>query len=250
LLACKACGELARCERCDAAVGQPGDGLVCARCGAVRPPVCASCGASRLRALRQGVTRVRDEIAALIGEPVDEVTAASGGPAEPGSRVVVGTEATLHQIERADAVAFLDFDQELLAPRYRAAEQALGLLARAARVVGGKAGGGRLVVQTHVPRHEVVLAALNADPSRVAVAEGDRRTQLRFPPVTAMAEVSGAAAEAFVAALGACLGVEVLGPSDGRWLVRAPDHRALCDALAATPRPPGRLRVAVDPPRV
>jgi primosomal protein N' (replication factor Y) len=250
LLACKACGELARCERCDAAVAQPGDELVCARCGTVRPAVCASCGASRLRALRQGVTRVRDEIAALIGEHVDEVTAASSTPDVPRSRVVVGTEATLHQIDRADAVAFLDFDQELLAPRYRAAEQALGLLARAARVVGGKAGGGRLVVQTHVPRHEVVLAALNADPSRVASAERDRRTQLRFPPVTAMAEVSGVAAEAFAGALGACHGVEVLGPSCGRWLVRAPDHRALGAALGATPRPPGRLRVAVDPPRV
>jgi primosomal protein N' (replication factor Y) (superfamily II helicase) len=250
LLACKACGELARCERCDAAVAQPGDQLMCARCGTVRPAVCASCGASRLRALRQGVTRVRDEIAALIGEPVDEVTAAAGIPDVPRSRVVVGTEATLHQADRADAVAFLDFDQELLAPRYRAAEQALGLLARAARVVGGKAGGGRIVVQTHVPRHEVVQAALNADPTRVASAERDRRTQLRFPPATALAEVSGAAAEVFVGAVGACLGVEVLGPSDGRWLVRAPDHRTLCDALAATPRPPGRLRVAVDPPRV
>ena len=250
LLACKACGELARCERCDAAVAQPGDELVCARCGTVRPAVCASCGASRLRALRQGVTRVRDEIAALVGEPVDEVTAASGVPDVPRSRVVVGTEATLHQIDRADAVAFLDFDQELLAPRYRAAEQALGLLARAARMVGGKAGGGRLVVQTHVPRHEVVQAALHADPVRVASAELDRRTQLRFPPVTAMAEVSGAAAEAFVGALDACLGVEILGPSDARWLVRAPDHRTLCDALAAAPRPSGRLRVAVDPPRV
>jgi primosomal protein N' (replication factor Y) len=250
LLACKACGELARCERCDAAVAQPGDDLVCARCGTVRPAVCAACGASRLRTLRQGVTRVRDEIAALIREPVDEVTAASGGAEVPRSRVVVGTEATLHQIDRADAVAFLDFDQEVLAPRYRAAEQALGLLARAARVVGGKAGGGRLVVQTHLARHEVVQAALNADPSRVATAERARRAELRFPPVTAMAEVSGAAAGEFVGAIGAQLGVEVLGPSDGRWLVRAPDHRTLCDALAATPRPPGRLRVAVDPPRV
>ncbi len=250
LLACKACGELARCERCDAAVAQPGDELVCARCGTVRPAVCTSCGASRLRALRQGVTRVRDEIAALVGERVDEVTASSGAPDAPRSRVVVGTEATLHQIDRADAVAFLDFDQELLAPRYRAAEQALGLLARAGRVVGGKAAGGRLVVQTHVPRHEVVQAALHGDPSRVASAERDQRTQLRFPPVTAMAEVSGAAAEAFVGALAGPLGVEILGPSDGRWLVRASDHRTLCDALTATPRPAGRLRVAVDPPRV
>jgi primosomal protein N' (replication factor Y) len=45
-------------------------------------------------------------------------------------------------------------------------------------------------------------------------------------------------------------GVEILGPSDGRWLVRADDHATLCDALAAVRRPPGRLRIAVDPPRI
>ncbi|HYZ98931.1 MAG TPA: hypothetical protein VE575_09295 [Acidimicrobiales bacterium] len=250
LLACRACGDLARCERCDAAVGQPSDELVCLRCAAARPPVCAACGATRLRVLRPGVTRLRDELAALVGEPVDEVSGAraEGGP--PRSRIVVGTEATLHQVESAEAVAFLDFDQELLAPRYRAAEQALALLARAARLVGGKAGGGRLVIQTHLPRHEVVRAALHADAARVAAAERQRRELLGFPPVTALAEVSGAAAEAFVTSLGHPLGIEVLGPAGGHWLLRAPDHRTLCEALAATPRPSGRLRIAVDPPRV
>ena len=37
--------------------------------------------------------------------------------------------------------------------------------------------------------------------------------------------------------LGGALGVAVLGPSDGRYLLRAPDHRVLCDAIAATARP-------------
>jgi primosomal protein N' (replication factor Y) (superfamily II helicase) len=250
LLACAVCSELARCERCDAAVGQPGDELACARCGTTRPVICASCGATKLRTVRQGVTRVRDEIAALVGEPVDEVTGVRAPSGGLGTRVVVGTEATLHQLDRADVVAFLDLDQELLAPRYRAAEQALALLARAARVVGPRSGGGRLVLQTHLPRHEVVQAALHGDPSRVAAAEADRRELLRFPPVTAMAEVSGAAAGDFVEALGSPLGVEILGPSDGRWLVRAADHPTLCDALAAARRPAGRLRIAVDPPRI
>jgi len=251
LLACRACGELARCERCDAAVAQPSDAeLACARCGATRPVVCLACGATRMKALRQGVTRVRDEIEALVGEPVAEVTGARPAGDALTTRVVVGTEATLHQVDRADVVAFLDLDQELLAPRYRAAEQAFGLVARAARLVGGKDGGGRLVLQTFVPRHEVVQAALHADPARVAVAERDRRELLRFPPVTALAEVSGPAAPGFVDALAAPLGAEVIGPSDGRWLVRATDHATLCDALAAAVRPAGRLRVAVDPPRV
>ena len=58
---------------------------------------------------------------------------------------------------------------------------------------------------------------------------------------------SGAGADDFVGALGS--EVEVMGPADGRWLVRAPDHGVLCDALAAVPRPAGRLRVSVDPLR-
>ncbi|HWC38669.1 MAG TPA: hypothetical protein VG476_09085, partial [Acidimicrobiales bacterium] len=69
-----------------------------------------------------------------------------------------------------------------------------------------------------------------------------------LPPATAIALVSGPSAEAFVEGLD--LGVvDLLGPDDGRWLVRAPDHRVLCDALATVPRPPGRLRIEVDPLR-
>ena len=255
LLACAACGELARCEVCDAALTQLEEGvLACPRCSRERPTVCASCGATRLKLLRQGVSRVREELEALVGEPVAEISSLKiPRPDEARDlqrRIVVGTEAVLHQVDRADAVAFLDLDQELLAPRYRAAEQALGLLARAARVVGPRDRGGRLVLQTRVPRHEVVQAALHADPNRVADAEADRRELLRFPPAAALAEVSGPSAAAFVVALGRPDGVDVMGPADGRWLLRAPDHQVLCDALAATPRPPGRLRLAVDPLRV
>jgi primosomal protein N' (replication factor Y) len=49
--------------------------------------------------------------------------------------------------------------------------------------------------------------------------------------------------------LGSPVGVEVLGPADDRWIVRAADHRTLCDALSAVIRPPGRLRIEVDPLR-
>jgi primosomal protein N' (replication factor Y) len=328
LLACAACGDLARCEACDAALVQVSDELtlVCPRCDRTRPVVCAACGGTRLKLVRQGVSRVREELEALVGEAVDEVSSlqasdaagggagggaggagaggagAAGSDARPRTRVVVGTEAVLHQVDQADVVAFLDLDQELLAPRYRAVEQALALLARAARLVGGKDGGGRLLLQTRVPRHEVVQAVLQGDPARVAAAEAERRQLLRFPPAAALAEVSGVAAPAYIETLRAViagedpvaaapangssadagpqdlwssltpapeapaaepldawsssvavrvpLDVEVLGPADGRWLVRAPDHETLCDALAEVPRPPGRLRLAVDPLRV
>ena len=185
--------------------------------------------------------------------PVAEVTA--DGTSKQRASILVGTEAVLHRVRSAEVVAFLDLDQELLAPRYRAAEQAMVLLARAARLVGGRGGGGRLLLQTRLPDHEVVAAAVHADPGRLTEPERARRAELRFPPVTAMAILSGAAAGTYVDALRAVeaedagRGLEILGPADGRWLVRAPDHEALCDALASAPRPTGRLRVNVDPSR-
>jgi primosomal protein N' (replication factor Y) len=231
-----------------------------------------------MKNLRAGVTRAREELEALAREPVVEITgdtaAADGDTAAPagsagsagsadsaGARIFVGTEYVLHQVRSSAVVAFLDFDQELLAPRYRAAEQALTLVVRAARLLArrevtdgtaarGRAGLGRLLVQTRIPHHEVIQAALHADPSRVAEAELVRRRFLRFPPVGALADVSGVAAARFIESLGHPADVDVLGPSDGHWLLRAPDHQVLCDALAATPRPPGRLRIEVDPLRI
>ena len=168
---------------------------------------------------------------------------------------MVGTEAVLQRIDRADAVAFLDLDQELLAPRYRAVEQALALVARAARVTAasGPAAGraaGHLLLQTRSPEHEVVQAAVHADVSVVAVAELARRELLRFPPCSALAEVSGAAAPAFIDLLGTPPGVEIAEVAAGRWLLRAADHSTLCDVLATARRPAGRLRIEVDPLRV
>ena len=125
------------------------------------------------------------------------------------------------------------------------------LLARAARAVGGRAGGGRLVLQTRQPEHPVVRAVVLADPGRFVEAESARRAALRYPPSGALAVVSGAAAPAWAAAAQAVagLGVEVLGPSDSRWLVRAPSWPELADFLASVERPPGRLRIEVDPAR-
>lgn len=245
LLACDACGEVLRCEHCEGGLAQGDDGgLRCRSCARVRPAVCQACSASRLRKLRPGVKRVREELEALAGRPVAEVTAETADL--PPAGVLVGTEALLHRLPAADAVVFLDFDQELLAPRFRAAEQALALLARAARLVGGRDGGGRVLVQTRVPGHDALRAAVHADPSRLAGPEAARRATLRLPPGTALALVSGDAA-GFVAGLGP--GVEVLGPSDGRWLVRAADSATLATALAGPPRTGARLRVEVDPAR-
>ncbi|MGH9078807.1 MAG: hypothetical protein ACRDYE_01790, partial [Acidimicrobiales bacterium] len=223
LSACVHCGALVRCTRCGGAMAQPvaGGALQCRRCGDTRPPVCAECDSSRLKSIRIGVTRATEELSALTGVEAVEVTGSSAPEAQGLARLVVGTEAALHRIGRADAVAFLEFDQHLLAPRFSAGEESLTLLARASRLVGTRDRGGRVLVQTRVPGHEVLRAAERADPDLLATPERALRQSLELPPFGALAALRGpgAAGLAGVLALRPELAVSPLGPD--RWLVRA-----------------------------
>jgi primosomal protein N' (replication factor Y) len=273
LLACAHCGELAQCTRCGAAVTRPKDEEVlrCPRCGETRPVVCPHCGRLRMKALRVGVSRLREELAALLGVEVGEVAGPprpAGSQAAPGAEhqpaadseapsepVLIGTEAVLHRVRRAAAVSFLDIDLHLLAPRLSATEDTLSLLVRAGRLVGPRGTGptwARVQTQTRVPEHPVLVAAAAGEPARVLEAEADIRRASALPPFSALALVSGTLAGAYAGALAAAATanprVSVTPLDEARFLVQAPDHSALCDLLAGTPRPAGRgLRVEVDP---
>ncbi len=249
ILACRSCRTLARCAVCDAAVGMADDEtFACRRCGTTRPAVCLHCGAAAFANLRPGVTRLREELEAAAGRPVVAVT---GTDVEPPATagIYVGTEAVLHRVARADVVAFLDIDAELLAPRYRAAEQAMALLVRGARLAGRRGDGGRLLVQTFLPHHEVVRAALLADPGRLVEPERARRRLLGLPPFAARAAISGAGSDDVAAALRQVDGVDV-GGAAGSYTARAATWETLGRAITAIPRPKGaRLRIEVDPAR-
>ncbi|MBM3672492.1 MAG: hypothetical protein FJW86_09990 [Actinobacteria bacterium] len=260
LLVCPSCSEIARCPECGAALCEGIDNLHCDRCTTRTGPICLHCGAAGLRPRRLGVTRVREHLAALA--PRARVVAVEAGSAPvPAFDVAIGTEAVLHRApvdpdRPIQLVAFLDVDQELLAPRYRAEEQALWLLVRAARRLGERSAGGTLLVQTRMPEHPVLVAARDGDPTAVLEADLARRRELGYPPFGGLAELSGeaAAVDAACVLLGAQTGVTVLGPRDGRALVRAASIDELCDTLAAVDlgaaRAAGRLRVDVDPRRV
>ncbi|MGQ0825796.1 MAG: hypothetical protein ACT4OX_12365 [Actinomycetota bacterium] len=243
LVACGACHELLRWERTDE-----------------RPLICPACGGTRLRVVRAGVTRIGEELAALLpGARVVDVDATTDALATHAIDILVGTESVLHRPEvrraRPTLIAYLDLDQELMAPRYRAASQALWLVVRGAQLLAGRPRSEtRLLLQTRAPDHEVVRAIVEGRPEIVGEAEAARRRALGYPPFGALAELAGD--DAPLRAVGAELrdrAVEVLGPRDGRVLVHARDQEQLADALAnALPagRALGRVRAVVDPPRV
>lgn len=247
MLACGTCGELVRTEDGEFMMSEVDGVLRSDATGEERPLICALCTSSKLRRLRLGVTRAAEELEALAGAPVLDLSADPDARTDR-ARIVVGTEAALHSGGDADVVVFLDFDQELLAPRYRAGEQAMALVARAARLVGAD---GTVLLQTRTPEHRAIRAAVQSNPSVFSAEEQQTRTAARWPPVTAMAEISGAMAATFVEPLLERVDIDVLGPRpDGRYLIRASSSDELAMVLAETKRPKGRLRVAVDPPRV
>ena len=278
LLACGACGELARCGACAGAMQQreraaPGIAtlLTCASCGATRPVVCASCGSGALKTLRVGVARAAEELGALVGVETQVVTGEHRATKDTelglsNARVLVGTEAVLHRVRAASLVVMLDFDQHLLAPRFVAAEEALSLIALAGRLVGGRgvrsnpAFTRRLVVQSRLPGHVVLRAATAGEPRLVREDELARRREARLPPFSAIALLSGARAGEVSERLSGDLEVEVFpygesssagaAPIAGRYLVRAATTEELCRALDLAQARGHEVRIEVDPSSV
>lgn len=257
MLACGSCGELVRSATGDRLMKEVDGQLVASPLGPddpveTRPLICIRCSGTKLKRLRLGVSRAREELEALAREPVAEVTSDQKSDQIPGARILIGTEALLHRVNQAEAVVFLDFDQELLAPRYRAAEQAMGLIVRAARLTGSREATprGQLLVQTRSPQHRVLRAALEANPDRLARGEAEIRREAGLPPFGALAEVSGAGAEVFLDPLRGRSDLVVMGPrADGKYLLRAGDPALLADILGDAVRPKERVRLVVDPPR-
>ena len=198
--------------------------------------------------MKLGVTGVAEELARIARRPVEEVTSDTDLVASEAD-LYVGTEAVLHRVDKADVVVFLDFDQELLAPRYRAAEQAMSLLVQASRMVGRREDGGRVLIQTRIPQHPVLEAARTADPGSLARTELGMRRELQQPPETNWAIVSGAAAPEFIRRMGTPNELEILGPSNDQWRIRSNAREQMVAILKAVDRPPGRLRIEINPLR-
>ena len=181
------------------------------------------------------------------GEPVVELTGATRGTEVPPARVYVGTEAALHQVRDA---------RHRRLPRHRpgAARPPVPRRGAGAGVAGAggprssvdRAGGGRIVVQTRTPDHEVLKAAVGSNPQLVMDAERDPRERLGFPPAVTMALVGGPAASELVEApRRRRSGVEVR-ERDGRMVAgqRRADDAARCArrgrAPGGPPPPPDR----------
>ena len=111
-----------------------------------------------------------------------------------------------------------------------------------------------MLVQTRLPNHEVVQAALRSDPALTSAPEAKRRALLGFPPAQSLAVVGGAGGPEFMRRLLPILesesGVTVDQRRDGEWLVRSRDRELLVALLGRVERPAPALRLWLDPIRL
>ena len=125
----------------------------------------------------------------------------------------------------------------------------MSLIAQAARLVGRRENGGRILIQTRMPQHPVLQAAINADPGSLARSELEMRRQLQQPPEAHWAIVSGSAAKEFIERVGKPDGIEIMNSNNERWRIRSNDRQRMVDLLGDIERPTGRLRIEINPLR-
>jgi primosomal protein N' (replication factor Y) len=225
--------------------------------------VCIKCGSGKLAVIKAGVSRLREELAAAAGRRVDEVVEISGGETankdqeiDQTKMLFVGTEAALHRVRDVDTVVFLDIDQEISAPRYRAAEITLSLVVHAARLVARKTSGGIVMIQSMLADHALLRGLAVHDLSEFVYEEMARRQLMQLPPYGALAQVSGTGVDQLADILRSNVLLQVSATNKDAVLVKSADWETLANSMsdalvAASTRGKKTLRTKtqIDPPR-
>jgi primosomal protein N' (replication factor Y) len=190
-VSCSRCGTIKICPNCDLPLvshGREGP-LVCTRCGYTEEPgPCVTCRSARMRQTGLGVEGVRDELSEVLGVRVGLITAEGQDNAD--APVVVGTAPRI-LVGEWDAVILPDADAFL-------AGSGIGAVERSFRLFYGSAEVARklLLIQTHVPEHYALRAAVRGDYEAFAAAELPRLRELGYPPFAYAASLTFEGSEA------------------------------------------------------
>jgi primosomal protein N' (replication factor Y) len=294
---CRECGEVEQCENCSISLTyhRLTRRLVCHHCRfeAPAPSRCPRCGSADLSYRGLGteqVERVATETFPDARVARMDVDTTSGKWAhqrildrvERGEvDILLGTQMIAKGLDfpRVTLVGVVNADVGIHLPDFRAAERTFQLLSQVAGRAGRGSLGGEVFIQTSLPEHYAVRAAVTHDFEQFALRELAERQRPRYPPAVRLVNAILSSPDQALAARAAeeaaswtrrrlarlardgSPPVELVGPAPspierlhGRWrwhfLLRAESHAALGDvtaALAVDFHPPsGDVRLALD----
>jgi primosomal protein N' (replication factor Y) len=286
---CRECGDVEQCENCSISLTfhRVTQRIVCHHCRheAPAPSRCPSCGSKDLSFRGLGTEQVERVAAetfpdARIARMDVDTTAGKWAHQRILERVergevdiLLGTQMIAKGLDfpRVTLVGAVNADVGMHLPDFRASERTFQLLSQVAGRAGRSSLGGEVFIQTSMPDHYAIRAAVAHDFETFAERELSEREKPSYPPHVRMinAVISSpdqslavrAAEEAARWIRPALRGVELVGPAPapierlhGRWrwhfLLRGASPRALgavAKQLAAELRlPAGDVRLALD----
>jgi primosomal protein N' (replication factor Y) len=291
---CRECGDVSQCVHCSISLTyhRLGSRLVCHHCryeeGA--PDRCARCGSKDLSFRGLGTEQVERVVAETFpGARIArmDVDTTSGkwahheilGRVERGEvDILLGTQMIAKGLDfpRVTLVGVVNADVGIHLPDFRASERTFQLLSQVAGRTGRGHLGGNVVIQTSLPEHYAIQAAVAHDTAAFVAREMEERKRPGYPPWVRLAniilsspsaEAAADAAQAAAAWTRSWLGrrrlrtVDVVGPAPspierlhGRWrwhfLIRSPSAGELGQVLTGLGRdfqPRGAdVRLALD----
>ena len=290
---CRACGEVKQCPHCSVSLTfhRRKNRLICHHCRHEEavPGRCPACGDPDLSYRGLGTEQVERVVAetfprARIARMDVDTTGGKWSHAEILDRVgrgevdiLLGTQMIAKGLDfpRVTLVGVVNADVGLHLPDFRASERTFQLLSQVAGRAGRGDLGGRVLIQTAVPGHYSIRAAVDHDYPGFARREMEERSAPRYPPGLRMVNFVVSSPDPEAAATGAeqCLrwmerrrpalgaGAQLVGPAPapierlhGRWrwhfFLRGGSVRAVTRSLhelaADPPLPPGDVRLVVD----
>ncbi len=294
---CRECGDVEQCAHCSISLTyhRVTHRLLCHHCRYEEPAPtrCGRCGSVDLSYRGLGTEQVERVVAetfanARIARMDVDTTSGKWAHQRILDRVergeidiLLGTQMIAKGLDfpRVTLVGVVNADVGLHLPDFRASERTFQLLSQVAGRAGRGRLGGEVLIQTSLPEHYAIRAAVAHAYEAFAERELAERERPAYPPWVRIANVVMSSPQQSLAAAAAEQGagwlsqwlrrsrgpggadVDLVGPAPapierlhGRWrwhfLLRSPSARALGDAARALVEgfrpPPGDVRVALD----
>ncbi|HEX5580112.1 MAG TPA: primosomal protein N', partial [Gemmatimonadaceae bacterium] len=204
---CGDCGDVATCPDCSITLTyhRTPERLVCHYCLHREAPRarCTRCAGATLRQRGMGTQQVERLLeerfpAARVARMDVDTTSGKWAHAEILDRVargevdiLLGTQMIAKGLDfpNVTLVGVIDADVGINLPDFRASERCFQLLAQVAGRAGRGPKGGRVLIQTRLPRHHAVRCAVTHDYHAFVREEISGRESPPYPPVTRLANV-------------------------------------------------------------
>jgi len=199
-LECKSCGWVPHCENCSVSLTyhQYNNQLVCHYCGhSTQPPnSCKQCESTDMVDKGFGTEKIEDELRGFFPQAriarMDLDTTRSKSAYEKliykfenqELDILVGTQMVSKGLDfdHVSLVGILNADTMLNFPDFRAHERSYQMMAQVSGRAGRKNKQGRVIIQTHDPKHPIVQSVIRNDYLSMYQTQISEREEFIYPP--------------------------------------------------------------------